>query len=90
MTRSLLMVISFFYSGSIIFANVFTVTNNASGGAGTLRTAISSANSNPGKDTIYFNLPNNPAGRIINLSMALPNLNEAVLIDATTNSGNGM
>lgn len=74
--------------GSSALSNVYMVTNNASGGTGTLRTAISSANSNPGKDTIYFDLPNNPAGRIINLSMALPNLNEAVLIDATSNSGN--
>lgn len=74
--------------GSSALSNVYMVTNNASGGTGTLRTAISSANSNPGKDTIYFNLPNNPAGRIINLSLALPNLNGAVLIDATTSVGN--
>jgi hypothetical protein len=37
-------------------ADTFTVTNIADSGAGSLRAAIESANSNPGDDRIEFNI----------------------------------
>lgn len=69
-------------------ADVFTVTSNASGGAGSLRTAINSANNSPGRDTIYFNLNPSVAARTITLSSALPNINDSLLLDGSINAGN--
>lgn len=50
-------------------ATSFPVTTTANGGAGSLRAAIASANSNPGKDTI----PINTTG-VLTLQSALPNI----------------
>jgi parallel beta-helix repeat protein len=69
-------------------ADVFTVASNMNGGAGSLRTAINSANNSPGRDTIYFNLNPSVAARTITLSSALPNINDSLLIDGSTNAGN--
>lgn len=64
-------------------ATVFTVTNTNDSGAGSLRDAISSANLNPGADTINFNIPG--AGtRTIKPVSALPLINGTVTIDGTT------
>ena len=41
-------------------ANVYTVTNTADAGAGSLRQALLDANANPGKDTVRFQIL--PAG----------------------------
>lgn len=64
----------------------FTVTNAADSGAGSLRAAISSANTAPGADTIAFNLSG--AGvHTIALSSALPAVIDALTIDGTTQPG---
>lgn len=67
----------------------FVVTNTNDSGAGSLRQAITDANTNPGNDKIIFNLG---AGGpfTINLLSALPSLtdNSGVEIDGWDNSGN--
>ncbi len=68
-------------------ANTFTVTNNNDNGAGSLRDAMTTANSTPGKDTIVFNIPGSSvAARTINLNYAtaLPTITDPVIIDGTT------
>lgn len=61
----------------------YTVTNTNDSGAGSLRTAITSANSNAAGDTIVFE---STLSGTINLSSELPELSDAqgVTIDATT------
>lgn len=68
-------------------AAIFTVTNNAASGPGTLLAAMLAANATPGPDQIHFNLP--AASRTITPAAAtpLPALTEAVVIDATTQPG---
>jgi uncharacterized repeat protein (TIGR01451 family) len=67
-------------------AMTFVVTNTSDSGAGSLRQAIIDANANLGADTINFNIPG--AGpHVINLLSALPQVTEAVTIDATTQPG---
>jgi hypothetical protein len=68
--------------------SVFIVTSNQNGGAGSLRTAITNANNSIGRDTIYFNLGPSVAARTITLTSALPNINDTLLIDGTSNAGN--
>jgi uncharacterized repeat protein (TIGR01451 family) len=64
---------------------VFTVTNANDSGAGSLRDAISSANSNPGADAINFNITGGGIKTIKPLS-ALPLISGTVTIDGTTQS----
>ncbi|HEY4426563.1 MAG TPA: Calx-beta domain-containing protein [Pyrinomonadaceae bacterium] len=62
------------------------VTNTNNDGIGSLREAITVANNTFGADTITFNIPG--AGvKAINLLVALPEITEAVVIDATTQPG---
>src|SRR5215213_3864211 len=62
------------------------VTNANNDGIGSLREAITVANATVGPDTITFNIPG--AGvRVINLLLPLPEITEAVVIDATTQPG---
>jgi hypothetical protein len=65
-------------------ATTFTVTNTNDAGAGSLRQAILDANANAGAtDTIAFNIAG--AGpHTISPATDLPNVTEAVVIDATT------
>lgn len=74
-------------------ANIYTVTNTNNTGAGSLRNAITNANTNPGRDTIRFNIgvagnlfegtaPNTYA--VIELSTALPAITGDLFIDGTT------
>lgn len=64
----------------------FVVTTANNHGTGSLREAITNANSTPGTDTIVFNIPG--AGvKVINLVNALPDITEAVVIDASTQPG---
>ncbi|MCA9180331.1 MAG: DUF4347 domain-containing protein, partial [Planctomycetales bacterium] len=64
----------------------YTVTSSSGGtGAGTLRAAITNANSNPGFDTIVFNI--GTGVQTINLSGAIANITGAVFIDGTTQGG---
>ena len=64
---------------------VYTVTNTADSGAGSLRQAILDANASAGLDTIAFNIAG--AGpHTIDLLSALPDITDAVIIDGTTDS----
>jgi hypothetical protein len=73
------------------WAATYTVNTTADAGAGSLRQAIIDANTNAGIDTINFNIPiaeaTAEAGikwwKIKPLS-ALPNINETIIIDGTT------
>src|SRR5262249_5465816 len=64
----------------------FIVFNTNDGGAGSLRQAILSANSNPGLDTIEFNLP---AGAVQTISpgSALPAITDPLIIDGYSQIG---
>ncbi|HEX2269374.1 MAG TPA: carboxypeptidase regulatory-like domain-containing protein, partial [Pyrinomonadaceae bacterium] len=64
----------------------FVVTNTNNHGAGSLRDAIVNANATPGPDTIVFNIPGTGV-KTINLVIALPEITERVVIDATTQPG---
>ncbi len=64
----------------------FTVTNTNDSGAGSLREAITAANSNPGMDTIAFNITTGPF-EIQPQPTALPAITSPVLIDGFTQSG---
>ena len=71
-------------------AATFTVKNTNDSGAGSLRQAIIEANTNPGPDTIAFNINtgnyNSLVGKwIITLSISLPCLSDSkTIIDGTT------
>ena len=64
----------------------FTVTTANDAGAGSLRTAITSANAAAGTDTIVFNIAGAGA-HTISLTTALPTITDTVILDATTQSG---
>jgi hypothetical protein len=64
----------------------FVVTNVNNHGAGSLRDAIINANATIGTDTISFNIPG-PGVKVISLLIALPELTDRVVIDATTQPG---
>ena len=63
--------------------NTFTVTNTNNSGAGSLRQAILDANALAGTDTITFNIaaPLVAGGHTISLTIALPSISDAVIID---------
>lgn len=63
----------------------FTVTNTNDSGAGSLRQALLDANSNPGLDTIVFNI--GTGVQTVTLSGGLPRITDPVVIDATTQPG---
>src|SRR3954468_9676113 len=63
-------------------AAIFTVTTTNSAGTGSLQQAILDANTNPGADTIQFNIPE--PGFTISPVSALPALTEQVVIDGST------
>jgi hypothetical protein len=65
---------------------VFTVSNSADSGPGSLRQAILDANDSPGMDTIQFRIPGNGA-HSLNLQAALPQVVDPVEIDGTTQPG---
>jgi len=75
---------------SVLNATTFTVTSTADDGAGSLHQAIADANNNAGTDEINFDIPSadcNGAGvcRItIASATGLPDITDAVIIDATT------
>lgn len=64
----------------------FVVMSAADSGPNTLRAAITSANANPGLDTISFQIPGAGLQPIALLS-ALPTITDPVIIDATTQPG---
>ena len=66
-----------------MWGNTFVVTNTADSGLGTLRWAITNANTTPGTDTIAFRF-NGAKPYTINLASALPSVTDPVIIDGTT------
>jgi hypothetical protein len=62
------------------------VKNADDSGAGSLRQALIDANSIPGADTIVFNIPGSGT-KTITVSISLPAITEAVVIDGTTQPG---
>jgi trimeric autotransporter adhesin len=70
----------------LILLSTFTVTNTNNSGTGSLRQAILNANSNPGPDTIAFNLPGGGV-HTIKPTSALPTITDAAVIDGTTQPG---
>jgi titin len=66
-----------------VLPSTFIVTSTANSGSGTLRAAITSANSHAGADTITFNIAG--AGvHVIQPSSALPTITGPVTIDGTS------
>lgn len=63
-----------------------TVTTTADSGAGSFRQALSTANTNPGPDTIVFQITGT-APFSITPTNALPAITDPVVIDATTQPG---
>ncbi len=63
----------------------YTVTNTNDSGAGSLRQAIIDANTNPGADTIDFNITGGP--NTISPTSPLPNITDQVTIDGYTEPG---
>jgi parallel beta-helix repeat protein len=63
--------------------SVFTVTTTADSGTGSLRAAITAANTNPGTDTIKFAIPGTGV-KTIALSSALPAITDPVIINGKT------
>ena len=61
----------------------YTVTNTSNSGAGSLRQAITDANTNAGTDSIVFNIAGTGI-HAISLTSALPSITGAVVLDATT------
>lgn len=65
-----------------------TVTNPDNDGPGSMRSAISQANSNPDLSTIFFNIPSTP-GQIVKISLLsqLPTISAPLILDATSQPG---
>jgi Calx-beta domain-containing protein/VCBS repeat protein/carboxypeptidase family protein len=64
----------------------FSVTNTNDSGTGSLRQAILDANTNPGTDTITFNIPGSGVQTITPVS-SLPTITSPVIIDGYTQAG---
>ena len=82
-------------SASAATSMTFTVTTSSDGGVlcpsgeptCTLRFAINAANSNPGLDTIRFQITGSAPVKTINLESELPTITDPVIIDGTTQPG---
>ena len=64
----------------------YTVTTTSDAGAGSLRQAITDANTHPGSDVIAFNIPGSGVQTIAPIS-ALPTITDTVTITGTTQPG---
>jgi S-layer homology domain/IPT/TIG domain len=67
-------------------AATYTVTAQGESGAGSIGQAITNANTNPGLDTIEFDIPGTPPFGV-SIFMGIPSITDAVLIDGTTQPG---
>lgn len=79
-----------FLCPSLLHAGNIVVTTNADAGAGSLRSAIETANNNgtATQDVIQFNMPGTAfEDHIINLASELPALTSNIVIDGTTQNG---
>jgi hypothetical protein len=84
-TRLLGLAVLIFTAGPLSAAT-YTVTNTSDTGAGSLRQAIMDANTNPGADTIVFNIPGGGVQTIV-LTTWLPNTTDPVTVDGYTQPG---
>jgi IPT/TIG domain len=84
-TRLLGLALLVFAAGRLAAAT-YTVTNTSDSGAGSLRQAITDANSNPGADTIVFNIPGSGVHTIV-LTTWLPNATDVLTVDGYTQPG---
>lgn len=87
--RSLVVLNSGHGSPSVLLpqaAVIFTVKNTNDGGPDSLRQAILAANSNPGTDTIQFNIPGSGV-HTISPASPLPTIGTPVIIDGQTQPG---
>ena len=85
-THSFLAVVWLWFAVNTASAATFTVTSTADSGAGSLRSAMLSANATVGRDQIIFNIGGGGA-RTITLLSPLPVLTNSVEIDAATQPG---
>jgi hypothetical protein len=86
MRHALVLMVSLLFGIRVTSAMTFTVINTNDSGAGSLRQAILSANTNSGLDTINFNIPG--AGlHTITLASDLPAVTSPVIIDGYTQPG---
>jgi hypothetical protein len=67
--------------------SLFIVSNTANSGPGSLRSAIETANSSPGADSIWFAIPGAGSHMISLTGDALPPITETLVIDGTTQPG---
>ncbi|MEG5139086.1 MULTISPECIES: DUF4347 domain-containing protein [unclassified Microcoleus] len=67
--------------------NTYAVTDTLDGATGSLRNAIETANSNPGLDTINFNIPGTGPYTITLGNQALPVITSPVIIDGKSQPG---
>jgi hypothetical protein len=72
--------------GRAVVAATFTVTNTGDSGAGSLRQAMTDANTSAGPDTIAFDIPGSGIHTITPLT-ALPHITESLAIDGYTQPG---
>lgn len=68
-------------------AGVLTVTSTADSGSGTLRAAITAANSQIGLNRIEFSIGGSGCPKTIQLASALPQITDSLTIDGTTQTG---
>ncbi len=86
LSSSLVCILYFFQIGTASGQSTYTVTNPNDSGSGSLREAMVNANTNPGLDTIQFDLGGGGAFDIKVLSN-LPIITEAVVIDGFSQQG---
>ncbi|MCE3001206.1 MAG: hypothetical protein LW860_00705 [Xanthomonadaceae bacterium] len=68
-------------------AGVLTVTSTADSSSGTLRAAITAANSQIGPNRIEFNIGGSGCPKTIQLASALPQITDSLTVDGTTQPG---
>ncbi len=73
-------------AAALVSATTYTVTSTADAGPGSLRQAIIDANTNPGADTIAFNIIGSGVQTIVPAT-TLPPITDAVTIDGYTQPG---
>ena len=75
------------YESNVDDAFILSVTNNNDSGSGSLREAITSANSNGGFNIIKFAIGSGCGPHVITLQSHLPNVTTSVLINGYTQTG---
>jgi hypothetical protein len=86
MNRRLALAAVLLGAAALAAANTYTVTTTADSGAGSLRQAILDANTNPGADTIHFNIVGGGV-QTIALATDLSPITDVVTIDGYTQPG---